>query len=182
MRAALTLTFGLGLLLVQSVLLQLVPVHLPTPAFGLLVALHVGLSPRWNVFPSVLVGFSLGYLFDLVSGTPRGTHAFVYSVLALGAALLGPRLAVRGFVLRAAAGVVVTLIGGLLVLAVRALADSGAGAGGLRLILLEAALTGAIAPLVLKLFERLDGRLDASRGDARMLARGSQTGGGLELP
>jgi rod shape-determining protein MreD len=183
MRAVFTLTAGLSLLLVQSVLLQLVPVHLPTPALGLLIALHVGLSPRWSVSASVLVGFSLGYLFDLVSGTPRGTHAFVYSVVALFAALLGPRLSVRGLFLRAAAGLLVTLAGGLLVTTVRALAESGASAGGFRLILLEAALTGAIAPLVLGVLEKLDGRLDAGRGEVRMLDQGSRaTRAGLELP
>jgi rod shape-determining protein MreD len=183
MRAALTLAVGLALLLLQSVLLQLVPVHLPTPAFGVLVAMYVGLSQRWAVSSSVFVGFSLGYLFDLVAGAPRGTHALVYALLALGAALLGPRLTVRGIFLRTAAGTVVALLGGLMVAAVRALADNGPAAAGPRLILLEAALTGALAPLVLGLLDRLDGRVDAARGEAGMVARGSKsTRGGLELP
>jgi rod shape-determining protein MreD len=183
MRALFTLALGLALLLMQSVLLQLVPVYLPTPALGVLVTLHVGLSPRWGVSASVFVGFALGYLFDLVSGTPRGTHALVYSLLALGAALLAPRLSVRGFVLRAAAGLVVALVGGLLVLIVRVLAGSGSPAGGFRLVLLDAALTGVLAPLVLALLDRLDGRVDAARGEAGMVARGGKPGGGgLELP
>ncbi len=182
MRALLTLSFALALLLVQSVLLQLLPVSLPTPAFGVLVAMHVGLSSRWTVSSSVVVGFCLGYLFDLVSGTPRGTHALVYSVLALTTALLGPRLTVRGFFLRTATGLIVTLAGGLLVAAVRLLAGSGSPAGGFRIVLLDAALTAALAPLVLALLDRLDGRLDAARGEAGLVARGSKPSGGLELP
>jgi rod shape-determining protein MreD len=183
MRALFTLASGLGLLLLQSVLLQLVPVYLPTPALGVLVALHVGLSPRWTVSSSVFVGFSLGYLFDLVSGAPRGTHALVYSLLALAAALLGPRLTVRGLFLRAAAGVLVAFLGGWLVVAVRVLAGSGTPPGGVRLVLLEAVVTGALAPLVLGLLDRLDGRLDAARGEAGMVARGGKpASGGLELP
>jgi rod shape-determining protein MreD len=183
MRAALTLAFGLALLLLQSVLLQLVPVYLPTPAFGVLVAMHVGLSPRWAISSAVFVGFSLGYLFDLVSGTPRGTHALVYSLLALAAALLGPRLTVRGFFLRTTAGLLVTFLGGGLVMAVRALAGSGTTAGGFRLVLLDAVVTGAFAPIILGMLDRLDGRLDAAHGEAGMVARGGKAPrGGLELP
>jgi rod shape-determining protein MreD len=181
MRAALTLGFGLALLLLQSVLLQLVPVYLPTPAFGVLVALHVGLSPRWRVSSSVFVGFSLGYLFDLLSGTPRGTHALVYSLLALAAALLGPRVTVRGFFLRTVAGLLVTFLGGWLVVLVRMLAGSGPPAGGIRLILLDAVVTGALAAVVLGLLDRLDGRLDAA-GEGMMGRGGKGSRGGLQLP
>jgi rod shape-determining protein MreD len=182
MRALLTLALGLVLLLVQSVLLQLVPVHIPTPAFGVLVALHVGLSPKWTVSSSVFVGFSLGYLFDLVSGTPRGTHTFVYSLLALLASAVGPRITVRGFFLRGMAGFIVTVIGGLVVGGLRTISESASAAPGFRLILLEGALTGLFAPLVLGLLDRLDGRLDSAGGEAGMVARGSRARGGLELP
>jgi rod shape-determining protein MreD len=182
MRGLATLFVGFVLLLVQSVLLQLVPVQVPTPAFGVLVALHVGLSPRWTFSSAVFAGFSLGYLFDLVSGTPRGTHTFVYSVLALLASAVGPRVSVRGFFLRASAGFVVTFVGGLLVGGVRAVCESASTAPGFRIILLEAALTGLVGPLVLGLLDRLDRRLDAAGGEAGMVARGSRSRGGLELP
>ena len=182
MRALLTLALGLVLLLVQSVLLQLLPVQVPTPAFGVLVALHVGLSPRWTVSSAVFIAFSLGYLFDLVSGTPRGTHTFVFSVLALLASMVGPRVTVRGFVLRGAAGFLVTLVGGLLVGGVRTISESASAAPGFGLILLESLLTCLFAPPVLGLLDRLDGRLDAAGGEAGMVARGSRARGGLELP
>jgi rod shape-determining protein MreD len=182
MRALLTLALGLALLLVQSVLLQLLPVQVPTPAFGVLVALHVGLSPRWTVSSSVFVGFALGYLFDLVSGTPRGTHTFVYAVLALLASGVGPRVTVRGFLPRATIGFFVSLLGGLLVGAVRAICEGTAAAPGFRLILMEAAVSALFAPMVLGLLDRLDGRLDAAGGEAGMVARGSRARGGLELP
>ncbi len=182
MRAFLTLSIGLVLLLVQSVLLQLLPVQVPTPAFGVLVALHVGLSPRWTVSSAVFVGFSLGYLFDLVSGTPRGTHTFVYSMVALLASGVGPRVSVRGFFLRGSAGLLVTFVGGMMVGGVRAVCEGASAAPGFRVILLEALLTGLVAPLVLGLLDRLDRRLDSAGGEAGMVARGSRARGGLELP
>ena len=104
MRSLATLIVGLLLLLLQSTVMEFAPVHLVTPTLGLLTVLYIGLSPlKWAPGAAALVGLSLGYLFDLVSGAPRGVHAFVFLVMALFARVLASRLAVRGVVLKAAA-------------------------------------------------------------------------------
>jgi rod shape-determining protein MreD len=150
-----------ALLLLQSVLLGLLPAYLPPPAVGLLVALHVGLSPRWSLGGGVVAGFAMGYLFDLIAGAPSGTHALVYSLVALGTGLVSSRLLVRGAIVRALVSFAVTLVAALLVVAVRAWVTPGAGWGGLRFAPLEALFTALAAPALMRLFERLDGRFQA---------------------
>lgn len=174
MRPVATVIVAFLLLLVQSTWLELMPVHLPTPALGLLAVLHVGLSGRWSLSTAALMAFAIGYLFDLVAGTPRGLHPFAFVVLVLLARLLAARVAVRGAVMRAATGFVASLFTSLLVIIVRAQVAPDGGYAGLRQVPLEALLTAACAPVVLFLLERLDGRLDPARlrvGLARRRAR-----------
>ena len=45
MRSAATLIIAYLLLILQSTVLELAPMHMATPSLGLLVVLHVGLSP-----------------------------------------------------------------------------------------------------------------------------------------
>ena len=78
MRSAATLTVAYMLLILQSTVLELAPVHMAAPSFGLLIVLHLGLSPKWTISSAAVVAFVTGYLFDLVSGAPQGVHAFVY--------------------------------------------------------------------------------------------------------
>ena len=180
MRSVATLIVGLLLLLLQSTVMEFAPVHLVTPTLGLLTVLYIGLSPlKWAPGSAALVGLSLGYLFDLVSGAPRGVHAFVFLVMALFARVLASRLAVRGVVLKAAAAFVASLVCALLIVVVRAQVSPETGYGGLRLAPLEALLTAAFGPPVLWLLGRLDGRLDPallrvglSRRRARALGSG----------
>lgn len=174
MRSVTTLVAAFVLLLLQAMILEFAPVHMVAPCFGLLVGLHVGFSSKWSTSAAAIVSFCTGYLFDLVSGAPRGTHAFVFVLMAVAARLLSPRLSVRGFVLRAAVAFVATLVAALLVVTVRAIVNPEGGYGGLRQAPFEALLTALFAPPVLWLLERLDGRLDPARlrvGLARRRAR-----------
>jgi rod shape-determining protein MreD len=150
-----------ALLLAQSVLLGALPRYLPPPALGLLVALHVGLSPRWSLGAGVVAAFVMGYLFDLIAGAPSGTHALVYCLVALGTGLVSARLLVRGGIMRAAVSFAIALLAAVLVVAVRAAVTPGAGWGGLGFAPLEAAFTALAAPPLLRLLERLDGRFEA---------------------
>ena len=117
MRSAATLTVAYLLLILQSTVLELAPVHMAVPSFGLLVVLHVGLSPKWTISSSAVVAFVTGYLFDLVSGAPQGVHAFVFTLMALFARALTTRVAVNGIVLGAATSFVASLLSSFLVVA-----------------------------------------------------------------
>ena len=65
MRSAVTLFVAYLLLILQSTVLELAPVHMVTPSLGLLVVLHVGFSSKWTVSSAAVVSFATGYLFDL---------------------------------------------------------------------------------------------------------------------
>ncbi len=175
MRSLATLLVGLLLLLLQSTVMEFAPVHLVTPSLGLLVVLYVGMATlKWAPGSAVMVGFCLGYLFDLVSGAPRGVHAFVFASVALLARMLAWRLAVRGIVLKAAIAFVASIVAGFLIVVVRAQISPESGYGGLAQAPLEALLTAAFGPPVLWLLARLDGRLDPALlrvGLARRRAR-----------
>jgi len=180
MRSIATLAVGLLLLLLQSTIMEFAPVHLVTPSLGLLVVLYVGIATlKWSAASAVIVGFSLGYLFDLVSGAPRGVHAFVFVSMALVARLLAWRLSVRGVVMKAAIAFVASLLTALLIVVVRAQISPETGYGGLRHAPLEALLTAVVGPPVLWLLTRLDGRLDPALlrvGLARRRARALGSG------
>jgi rod shape-determining protein MreD len=180
MRSLATLAVGLLLLLLQSTVMEFSPVHLVTPSLGLLVVLYVGMAPlKWSAGSAVIVGFSMGYLFDLVSGAPRGVHAFVFVTMALVARLLAWRLAVRGVVLKAATAFVASTIAAFLIVIVRAQISPESGYGGLSQAPLEALITAVAGPPVLWLLARLDGRLDPALlrvGLARRRARALNQG------
>lgn len=163
MRIAASVVVALLMLLLQSTILELAPVHMVTPAVGILVLLHAALSPRWPVSSVTLLAFAIGYLFDLLSGAPLGVHAFAYVLVALLACLLTTRLVVRGFVLVASTAFVAALVGGVLVVVVRAQIAPEGGYAGIQDAPLEALLTGLFAPPVLWLLRQLEGRLDPAR-------------------
>jgi rod shape-determining protein MreD len=170
MRAALTVLLAFLLVLIQAAVLELLPMRAPAPAFGLLVALHVGTSPRFSAAAAVLVSFCTGYLYDLCAGAPVGAHALVFMLVTLLSAFLGRRLSLAGAIQKAAAGFTVALVGALLLVSVRRLvAPDGpqAGFSGLRQAPLEALLTAIAAPLVLYLLGRIDGQIEPGRGSAR---------------
>jgi len=163
MRSAITLTVAYLLLILQSTVLELAPVRMAAPSLGLLVVLHVGLSPKWTLSSAAVVSFVTGYLFDLVSGAPQGLHAFVFVLMALFARALTTRVAVQGIVLGAATSFVASLLASALVVIVRAQVAPEGGYGGLRGAPVEALLTGFFGPIVLGLFRRIDGKVDSTR-------------------
>jgi rod shape-determining protein MreD len=170
MRALVTVLLAFLLVLLQAAVLALLPMRSPAPAFGLLVALHVGASPRFSATAAVLVSFATGYLYDLCTGAPLGAHALVFMLVTLLSAFLGRRLSLAGIIQKAAASFTVALVGALLLVSVRRLvAPDGpqAGFAGLRQAPLEALLTAIAGPLVLHLLERIDGQIEPGRGRAR---------------
>jgi rod shape-determining protein MreD len=162
------------LLILQSTVLELAPVRMAAPSLGLLVVLHVGLSPKWSVPSSAVVAFATGYLLDLVSGAPQGVHALVFVLMALFARILSTRVAVSGIVLSAATSFMASLLAAVLIVIVRAQVAPEGGYGGLRQAPFEALLTAFAGPVVLGLLRRIDGRVDAARTRVG-LSRGPRT-------
>jgi rod shape-determining protein MreD len=181
MRSAATLIVAYLLLILQSTVLELAPVRMAAPSLGLLVVMHVGLSPKWSLSSGAVVAFATGYLLDLVSGAPQGVHALVFVLMVLFARILSTRIAVTGIVLTAATGFVASLVAAVLVVIVRAQVEPQGGYGGLRQAPFEALLTAFFAPFVLGLLRRIDGKVDAARSRVG-LSRGPRTlGDGMSL-
>jgi rod shape-determining protein MreD len=181
MRSAVTLIVAYLLLILQSTVLELVPVRMAAPSLGLLVVMHVGLSGKWSVSSAAIVAFATGYLLDLVSGAPQGVHAFVFVLMAVFARALSVRVAVTGIVMAAAASFVASLLAALLIVVVRAQVAPEGGYGGLRQAPVEALLTAFAGPFVLGLLRRIDGKIDTVRSRVG-LSRGPRTlGDGMSL-
>ena len=174
MRSAITLTVAYLLLILQSTVFELAPVHMVVPSLGLLVVLHVGLSWKWTISSAAVVSFVTGYLFDLVSGAPQGVHAFVFVLMALFARALTTRVAVQGVVLSAATSFVASLLASALIVLVRAQVAPEGGYGGLHQAPIEALLTGLFGPIILGLFRNIDGKVDSARSRVG-LARGPRS-------
>ena len=174
MRSAVTLVVAYLLLILQSTVLELVPVRMAAPSLGLLVVMHVGLSGKWSVSSAAIVAFATGYLLDLVSGAPQGVHAFVFVLMAVFARALSVRVAVTGIVMAAAASFVASLLAALLIVVVRAQVAPEGGYGGLRQAPVEALLTAFAGPFVLGLLRRIDGKIDTVRSRVG-LSRGPRT-------
>lgn len=162
MRSLITLAVAFVLLLLQSTVLEFAPLNMVTPSFGLLITLHVGISPRWSLETGTLVAFATGYLYDLVSGAPLGVHAFVYVLILVFARLLAARVAVRGIGMKAAVAFVASLLAAILIVVLRAQLSFEGGYGGLRQAPFEAVLTALVAPPLLWLLAQTDGRADAA--------------------
>ena len=163
MRSVATIAIAMILILLQATVLELAPVHIVTPSFGILVVLHAALSPKWSLSGVAVVSFCIGYLFDLLSGAPLGVHAFVFTVMSQFARMLSARLVVRGMFLTATTAFVASLLAGILIIVVRAQVDPGGGYAGLALTPIEGLLTAIFAPPLLWLLSHVEGRLDPAR-------------------
>lgn len=181
MRPFFAVLTALVLLLLQSALVQVLPQAVPAPAFGILVVLHLGLSPRWSLIGQVAMAFLFGYLFDLLAGAPHGTHALVYTLTVLAVGRLGQHIAVDRLLPRAAASVVVALVGALAVVTVRAMVSRSGGFAGLRWAPIEAVITGLLGPPVLALLARIEGKIGKQRVRGGLHRRKAMGGGQLPL-
>ena len=117
--------------------------------------------------PSVLAVFVLGYLADLFGGELKGVHSLALAVVFVGGRLLARQVYLAG----PTAQIIVCFIGSLLASGVALLVRWSAGVSPslpLVLVLLgQAGLTAVLAPPVMGLLRRLDGRLMGGRGEGR---------------
>ena len=80
MRSLVTLVFAYLLLILQSTVLELAPVRMAAPSLGLLVVLHVGLSPKWSLSSAAVVSFVTGYLLGSYLDRKLGTSPWLVMV------------------------------------------------------------------------------------------------------
>ncbi len=171
MRTAAQIGIAYAMVLALCAVWRLGPLPRAMPDVVALFAVYLGLTARIQVAPSVLGAIIIGYLADLLLGTPRGVLALDAGLLCLFAHLVHRRLLVRGWVFTAGFTAFTAVVSGLVVMALRAYMGVGPGRFGDELALLAAtaALTGVIGPFVFRLCRVVDARFARTQRD-RMAA------------
>jgi rod shape-determining protein MreD len=109
---------ALGLLIVQSSLSAVLPLHPFTPNVLLPMVLFLGVTPDVTLARGAALAFAAGLLTDEVTGAPLGLTTFVFVAAFLLTRVAGLRLFLRGvpFQIVATAGIAVVVAGVMLAL------------------------------------------------------------------
>ncbi len=148
------------LLLLVGVVWRLLPVSSLSPDFVSLVAAYLGLTARKRLAPSVAAAVTIGYLADLLYGTPVGLMALTSGLVCTVCHLIQGRLLVRGWLFTTVFSALTALAAGVFVLTIRAgfsLLPLGFG-HGLWVVLTMALATGLLGPLVFRACRYIDAR------------------------
>ncbi len=160
MRIAAQVLLAYVLILVLGCLWRLLPLGRAAPDVVALSAVYLGLTARHRVAPATLGAVVLGYLGDLLLGTPRGMLAFSAGIICILGHVIHRRLIVRGWIVTIAVAFFTGLFAGVIGLILRAsagLIPSGVGVEFL-ILLSVAALTGLAGPLIFRLCRMIDAR------------------------
>lgn len=148
------------LLAIMGVLWRHAPLGRAAPDVLALSAVYLGLTARHQLAPSMAGAVILGYLADLLVGSPRGMLALTAGVVCAVGHFIQGRLLVRGTAFTAVFSALTCALAGLFVLLLRlsvGLAPAGLGAE-LGTLALSALVTGLVGPLVFRIHRRVDAR------------------------
>lgn len=129
------------------------------PAIGALTAAYLGHTARPHILPVVAGVAILGYLIDVISGTPAGMTAIVLVMTSDVARRTQRRLFVRGTSVMIGFSAFVSIIASLSQLLIRAVSNIsriGSVALELQQIALVAFSTALMGPVVWRLYRRID--------------------------
>jgi rod shape-determining protein MreD len=161
------------MVLIFSALAAHLPVGRAVPDVVALFAVYLGLSARERIAPSMASAVLLGYLADLVIGTPRGLLAFSAGAICLAGHLVQGRLLVRGWLFTAIFSFFTSLLSGCLALAVRATLGDWLGfARESRAMLVVALLTALLGPIVFRLCRGIDAKLARTHRERDLVLEG----------
>src|SRR5262245_41488809 len=146
------------LMVVFGVLWRLAPFDVLAPNLPIVIAAYLGITTRDRVPHATAGAVAIGYLADLLTGSPRGLLALVCGVLCLGGRLVSARLLVRGRLVVMGFAFLTSILASILVVAARVAvgAELGSAWRELASALGSALLTGLAAPLVFRLCRRID--------------------------
>lgn len=159
MRIAAQVLLAYGLLLLFGCLWHYLPLDLAVPEVAALSAIYLGLTARQRLAPATLGAVIIGYLSDLLLGTPRGSQALVAGVICILGHLIHRRLILRGRMVTMFLAAFTGLGAGLVGVPVRWFAGHLPDGGGALGAMVQAALvTGLIGPLVFRSCRAVDAR------------------------
>jgi rod shape-determining protein MreD len=175
MRSLFLVAFGFGLLAAQAALATLIPMHTFAPNLMLPIALALGVSPDVHIVRGASICFALGYLLDAFCGNPLGLQTFVLVALFMLARGAAVRLLPHGPMFIGLFALVMAIISGCAVLALRAMFEKRSeiltyDASGTLLVVLQSALaTAFVAPPIFAAVKRIDARLPQKTDDRASL-------------
>ena len=159
MRVAAQVLLAYGLILLLGCTWQYLPLDLAAPDVAALSAIYLGLTARQRLAPATAGAVIIGYLADLLLGTPRGSQALVAGILGMLGHLIHRRLLLRGRMVTMLLAAFTGLCAGLLGTPIRGFAGHLPDGGDLIGALLQSALvTGLIGPLVFRFCRAVDAR------------------------
>jgi rod shape-determining protein MreD len=171
LRSTALVAFGFGLLVVQSALGTVLPIHPFAPNLLLPMVIFLGVSPDVHVVRGVIISFLLGYLLDLLSGNPMSLATFVLVATFLVARGAGLRLFLRGPAFQVVLTFVATFVAGGVALTLRAVFEPPppftvpATFRVLPELLGLSVATAVFAPLVFAAVSRIDAMSTTRRDD-----------------
>ncbi|MCB9617026.1 MAG: rod shape-determining protein MreD [Sandaracinus sp.] len=174
LRMLAVVALGLGLLVLQSVFVDLVSLHPFAPNLILPIVLFLGVAPDVPLVRGALLAFTLGYVLDVFSGNRMGLETFVCVATFMAARGAGLRLFLRSPSFQMALALVVSLLAGGTTLALRAIFSTpapfpGGDALGTALLLGASSIATAIcAPVVFALVRRIELRIGRRREAAEV--------------
>jgi cell shape-determining protein MreD len=132
--------------------------HDAVPDIGAMTAAYLGLTARRNVAPAVGGSVVLGYLVDIISGTPAGLFALVFGLTCLVARTAQQRILVRGAAMTMGFSAFIALVAGVAAMIVRGLYDipRPAFVTELQHIAIVIVATALLGPLAWRVFRRID--------------------------
>jgi rod shape-determining protein MreD len=175
MHSLFLVAFGFGLLAAQAALATLIPMHTFAPNLMLPIALALGVSADVHLVRGASICFALGYLLDAFCGNPLGLQTFVLVALFMLARGAAVRLLPHGPMFIGLFALVMAIISGCAVLALRAMFEKRSeiltyDATGTLLVVLQSALaTAFVAPPIFAAVKRIDARAPQKTDDRASL-------------
>lgn len=158
MRTASLVFLAYGMLLLLGCLWPKLPLGQAAPDIVALSAMYLGLTARHRLAPPTLGAVVIGYLGDLLIGTPRGMLALVAGIICILGHVIHSRLIVRGWMITMMVSFLTGLVAGIIGIVLRAYAGLLPVGVELDLLFYTALLTALFGPLVFRLCRTIDAR------------------------
>jgi rod shape-determining protein MreD len=178
------LVAGLLLLLIQANLFRVLDlVHIPglVPSLVLPLILFMGVH-EYSVARGASVSFVLGYATDLIGIAPIGLYTFTYVAIFILGRAAGVRLAAQTMMMQLGLALAFTLVHSVMILILLAIfgRDAYVPRALYPLVLPHVLATGAVAPLIFRLAERLHAATVTGSRDAAGASLGASGQGWID--
>ena len=152
-----------------------VPLGRAFPDLVVLVAVYLGLTAHARLSPAIVGAIAVGYVADVLMGSPPGAQALVAGLACTAAHLVHRRLLVRGWLVASLLSFCSGLGAGVVTLAVRGYFNAvPAGLSGeLGLVFGSALLTGVVGPAVFWLCRGIDARFARTQRERELVLEGA---------